>query len=79
MSSTSAVTVDVEPAAIELRATDLMVAEEAFEVSDETQVALQKQRWNDPAVNKWRVFMTFAGFAVLGAGDGVYGVCSISV
>jgi hypothetical protein len=37
-----------------------------------------KQKWNDPAINKWRLLATFASFAVVGASDGVYGVSSFN-
>lgn len=38
-----------------------------------------KQRWNDPPINKWRLFATFITFGIVGASDGVYGALVPSV
>lgn len=42
-------------------------------------VALVKQKWNDPPINKWRVLATFVTFGIVGASDGVYGALVPSV
>ncbi|KAL4772356.1 MFS general substrate transporter [Aspergillus nidulans var. acristatus] len=46
---------------------------QTFEPIAEDAVIQAKQKWNDPAINKWRLLATFASFAVVGASDGVYG------
>ncbi|KAI9754460.1 MAG: hypothetical protein M4579_004688 [Chaenotheca gracillima] len=32
-----------------------------------------KQKWNEPRMNRWRVFATFFSFVVMGANDSAYG------
>ncbi|KAF7171051.1 hypothetical protein CNMCM5623_003518 [Aspergillus felis] len=44
-----------------------------FGPSADDAIVQEKQKWNDPAINKWRLLATFASFAVVGASDGVYG------
>ncbi|GIK04386.1 hypothetical protein Aspvir_008469 [Aspergillus viridinutans] len=44
-----------------------------FGPSADDAIVQEKQKWNDPPINKWRLLATFASFAVVGASDGVYG------
>lgn len=45
-----------------------------FGPSTEEAIVQQKQKWNDPPINRWRLLATFISFTVVGANDGVYGV-----
>ncbi|PYH34707.1 MFS transporter [Aspergillus neoniger CBS 115656] len=44
-----------------------------FGPSTEEAIVQQKQKWNDPPINRWRLLATFISFTVVGANDGVYG------
>ncbi|GFN11069.1 MFS transporter [Aspergillus tubingensis] len=44
-----------------------------FGPSTEDAIVQQKQKWNDPPINRWRLLATFISFTVVGANDGVYG------
>ncbi|KAL7652514.1 hypothetical protein ACMYSQ_009791 [Aspergillus niger] len=44
-----------------------------FGPSTEEAIVQQKQKWNDPPTNRWRLLATFISFTVVGANDGVYG------
>jgi hypothetical protein len=48
--------------------------EQSFEPVAAVPIARVKQKWNEPAINRWRILMTFVSFAIVGASDGVYGV-----
>ncbi|KAL2820087.1 major facilitator superfamily domain-containing protein [Aspergillus granulosus] len=48
--------------------------DQAYAPNPEASVARVKQKWNEPAINKWRIAAAFASFAVVGASDGVYGI-----
>ncbi|PYH58622.1 MFS transporter [Aspergillus niger CBS 101883] len=45
-----------------------------FGPSTEEAIVQQKQKWNDPPINRWRLLATFISFTVVGANDGVYGL-----
>lgn len=70
--ATTTTTVLAEPAATELQT---LQVESAFNPSESSNVVVAKQKWNEPGINKYRLAATFASFAVVGASDGVYGVC----
>lgn len=41
-------------------------------------VAHALEKWNDPAVNVYRLFATFWSFVIMGANDAAYGVSTAS-
>ncbi|KAL4817758.1 major facilitator superfamily domain-containing protein [Aspergillus spinulosporus] len=47
--------------------------EQAYGANTDAPVVRAKQKWNEPSINKWRIAVAFASFAVVGASDGVYG------
>ncbi|PGG97927.1 hypothetical protein AJ79_09040 [Helicocarpus griseus UAMH5409] len=49
-------------------------SEQIFGPGEGAPVVRVKQKWNEPSINKWRILVTFASFAVVGASDGVYGI-----
>lgn len=59
-----------------ISASDSSSAEQPFAPAPDGQVARVQQKWNEPAINKYRLAATFVSFAVVGASDGVYGVSS---
>lgn len=67
-------TVTVELPQLEQQEPRLPRADNVFNPSADAPIARAKQKWNEPAINKWRILVTFISFAIVGANDGVYGV-----
>ncbi|KAK2746720.1 hypothetical protein FQN55_005447 [Onygenales sp. PD_40] len=47
---------------------------ESFAPGATAPIARVKQKWNEPAINKWKILVTFISFAIVGGSDGVYGI-----
>ncbi|KAK2810834.1 hypothetical protein FQN50_002657 [Emmonsiellopsis sp. PD_5] len=50
------------------------IEQQSFAPGATAPIAHVKQKWNEPAINKWRILVTFVSFAIVGASDGVYGI-----